>query len=103
MNITFSSFNITTSIYIPIKRIFRKDNHNRLYGKMSFYLASLFYLYPFFILVFVFIINIYYWLSELNKDNIQIFIWYFFFMLVGGYFFGSFLGVTVGIIAETKT
>lgn len=103
MNITFSSFNVSASIFLPIKRIFQKDNQNRLYSKISFYMASLFYLYPYFIVLFTVIINIYYWLSDLNKDDIGIYIWYYFLLLVGGYFFGSFLGITVGIIAETRS
>jgi hypothetical protein len=46
------------------------------------------------------LINVYYWLSDLNKDSIEVYIWYFFMLLVGGYFFGTFLGITVGIISE---
>lgn len=100
MNITFSSFNVSTAIFIPIKRIFIKENHNRLYGKLSFYFASVFYLYPFFITLFTITINIYYWLSDLNKDFIINYVWFFLFQLAGGYLFGSILGIIVGIIAE---
>lgn len=70
MIITFSSFNVAISVYIPLKKIFQKDNHNKIYGKYSFYIASLFYLFPFFVVVFSIIINLFYWLSDLNKDNI---------------------------------
>jgi hypothetical protein len=103
MIITFSSFNVAIAVYIPIKQIFKKDNHNKIYGKISFYMASLFYLFPFFVVVFSIIINIFYWLSDLNKDRIDVFIWYWAILLVGGYFHSIFLGIMVGIIAENRT
>lgn len=79
-----------------------KDKQSRIYSDTIFFLSSISYTYPIFIIINLIVLTLYYFITELNKDNISSYLWFLLFFLWGGYLNGSVLGVLAGVVVDEK-
>ena len=85
-----------------MKQIYLKDKEARVYSDSIYFLASVFYSYPIFLIVQIVGLLIYYFVGGLNKDSASQFFWFMGFFLIGGYVNSSVLGILAGTLVDEK-
>lgn len=99
---TFSSLNLAAAKFLPLKGIFRKDNETRLYSPSMFFTAGILHMYPLALIFNFILLTVYYWYNDLNKRTAEIVIWYYSFLMIGGFIVGNVLGVLAAILATNR-
>ncbi len=93
---------MSSTMFIPLKQIFLKDQQARIYSKSSFFFSSISYIIPFFLVIFTCLSLVFFFLNGLNDDPISNYAWFWYFTVIGNYLGGAALGNFIGVIAKRK-
>ena len=100
INFFFIGTNMSSTLFIPRKRIFLKDKQSRLYDDSPFFLSAQLYSLPLLLINIALSLVIIYFAVGLNNDPGTNYLWYFAFLFLGSFFGGGAFGMILGVIAE---
>ena len=96
-NTFFGGLNLASTSFIPQKQIFLKDQQGKVYNKSIFFISSIFYILPFYIILNLGSIAIYFYATDLNNAVFNQFLWFCGFVLFGSFLGGIAVGTLVGV------
>lgn len=99
-NTFFGGLNLASTSFIPQKQIFLKDQQGKIYNKSIFFISSIFYILPFYLVLNLASAAIYFYATDLNNENVSLFLWFCGFVLFGSFLGGVSLGTFVGVFVS---